>query len=94
VRFVHMLGPDGKPLAQEDSAPCAGACGAATWIPGEVIVEQVPLTIPAGLAAGRYPLAAGWYDATTFQRLPARDAAKPGGAEDIAVLPTEIVVSY
>jgi 4-amino-4-deoxy-L-arabinose transferase-like glycosyltransferase len=94
VRFVHMLGPDGKPLAQEDSLPCAGACRAPSWLPGEVLVEQAHLTIPAGLVAGQYPLAAGWYDATTFQRLPIRDATSPNAAEDVAVLPAKIVVSH
>jgi hypothetical protein len=94
VRFVHMLGPDGKPLAQEDSAPCAGACGSLSWLPGEVLVEQARLTIPTGLAAGQYPLAVGWYDSTTFRRLPVGDTTRPGTAEDVAVLPVEIVVSH
>jgi hypothetical protein len=94
VRFVHMLGPDSKPLAQEDSVPCAGACSALSWLPGEILVDQARLTIPAGLAAGQYRLAAGWYDATTFQRIPIGDATRPDTAEDVAILPSEIVVSH
>lgn len=92
VRFVHMLGADGEPLAQEDSLPCAGACNASSWLAGEYFVEQATLTIPDGLAVGRYPLAAGWYDATTFERLPVREAAAPERAEGMAVLPSVIVV--
>jgi hypothetical protein len=63
VRFVHMLGHDGKPLAQEDALPCGGACNAPSWLPGEVLIEQARLKIPETLAPGQYSLAAGWYDA-------------------------------
>jgi hypothetical protein len=94
VRFLHMLGSDGKPLAQEDSLPCAGACRAPSWLPGEVFVEQARLTVPAGLAAGQYALAVGWYDATTFQRLPVGEAATPDTAEDVAVLPNVVDVDH
>jgi len=94
VRFVHMLGPDGKPLAQEDSLPCAGACRAPSWLPGEVFVEQARLTLPAGLAPGQYPLAVGWYDAATLQRLPVSGATTPEPVENVAVLPTKIVVGH
>ena len=72
VRFLHVLGPDGRPVAQEDSPPCAGACPAPSWLPGEVLVDQARLTIPADLPAGTYPLAVGWYDAETFRRLPVK----------------------
>jgi 4-amino-4-deoxy-L-arabinose transferase-like glycosyltransferase len=92
VRFVHLLGTDGKPLAQEDKLPCAGECSAPSWLPGEVLIDQARLTIPDGLAAGKYLLAAGWYDAATFERLPVRGAATSEPDEELAILPTEIVV--
>jgi 4-amino-4-deoxy-L-arabinose transferase-like glycosyltransferase len=92
VRFVHMLGPDGKPVAQQDAPPCSGACSAPSWLPGEVLVDQASLTIPDGLASGTYRLAAGWYDATTFERLPVQGAVTPEPAEDMAVLPAVVVV--
>jgi hypothetical protein len=94
VRFVHLLGRDGKPLAQEDALLCAGACQAPSWLPGEVLVDQASLTIPAGLAPGKYPLAAGWYDASTLRRLPVTGENAPDAAEDLAILPTEIVVRH
>lgn len=80
VRFVHLLGADGKPLAQHDSAPCEGECPSSSWITGEVLTDTVALTIPEDAPAGSYSLAVGWYDGETLQRLEARDA--PG-----AVLP-------
>lgn len=72
TRFIHVLGPDGRPVAQVDGAPCGGECPAMSWLAGEVLVEQARLVIPADLAAGDYPLAIGWYDARTFQRLPVK----------------------
>jgi hypothetical protein len=92
VRFLHVLGPDGRPVAQEDRQPCAGACPAPSWLPGEVLTDQARLTLPADLPAGTYPLAVGWYDAETFRRLPVSGGA-PGGAEDLALLPVAVVVT-
>jgi hypothetical protein len=92
VRFLHVLGPDGRPVAQEDSQPCAGACPAPSWLPGEVLVDQARVVIPPDLPAGTYPLAVGWYDAETFRRLPVKGAA-PVGAEDLALLPVTVVVT-
>jgi len=74
VRFVHLLGADGKPLAQHDSAPCEGECPSSSWIAGEVLTDTVTLAIPEDAPAGSYSLAAGWYDGETLQRLEAHDA--------------------
>ncbi len=74
VRFVHLLGTDGSPLAQHDSAPCGGACPSSSWLAGEVLTDTVALTIPDEVPAGTYSLAVGWYDGETLQRLEARDA--------------------
>ena len=92
VRFVHVLGPDGLPVAQRDSAPCEGACPAPSWLPGEVLVEQVRFTIPEDIAAGSYPLAVGWYSAATLKRLTALDEAGQKIASDLATLPVRLVV--
>ncbi len=94
VRFVHVLGQDGRPVAQADGRPCSGGCPTASWLPGEVVVDPVELAIPAGLPAGTYPLATGWYDpaAPGMPRLP---AASPAGArlpDDLAQLPARLEV--
>ncbi len=74
VRFVHLLGADGKPVAQHDSVPCEGECPASSWIAGEVLTDTVQLTVPRGALSGTYTLAVGWYDGETLQRLEADDA--------------------
>ncbi len=87
VRFVHVLGADGRPVAQEDSRPCAGACPTPSWLPGEVLVEQAQLTLGNDLPAATYRIAVGWYDSETFRRLPIDDAG------DLAILPVMLAVT-
>jgi hypothetical protein len=96
VRFLHMLGPDGRPVAQEDRPPCDGACAAPSWLPGEIVVDQARLAIPSGLPPGDYPLAVGWYDPATFRRLPAEGsgAAGPATAADALPLVISVVVTH
>ena len=92
VRFLHVLGPDGRPVAQEDSQPVRRRVPAPSWLPGEVLVDQARLTIPADLPAGTYPLAVGWYDAETFRRLPVKGGS-PADTEGVALLPLTLVVT-
>jgi hypothetical protein len=96
VRFLHMLGPDGRPVAQEDRPPCDGACAAPSWLPGEIVADQARLAIPSGLPPGDYPLAVGWYDPATFRRLPAEGsgAAGPATAADALPLVISVVVTH
>ncbi len=100
ARFVHVLGSDGRPVTQRAGVPCAGqvtplpdaACPAASWIGGEVLIDRVEIEIPATLPPGRYPLATGWYDAATLQRIPARNAQGEAAPDDLFRLPVELVV--
>jgi hypothetical protein len=71
--FLHLVGADGRPLAQADGLPCGGGCPTAGWPEGQWIVDRHRLSLPDGLAAGRYWLLAGLYDATSGQRLTGAD---------------------
>jgi hypothetical protein len=79
VRFVHLLGADGRPLAQADGIACAGACPADTWVAGEVLEDDVNLLVGLDTPPGEYTLAVGWYDGETLQRLDVQggDGATP-----------------
>jgi hypothetical protein len=93
VRFVHLLGSDGRLAAQEDMVPCAGACPASSWLEDEVLVEEARLVLPDDLPAGSYSLAMGWYDARTFERLSATDASGGLLTDDLLILPLQVVVA-
>ncbi len=68
--FVHILGPDGRVLAQEDHVPSRPTD---TWIAGEVVQDVYTLTVPAeAIQGGQLVLAIGLYDALAagMPRLP------------------------
>jgi len=94
VRFVHLLGADGRPLAQQDSVPCRATCPALSWLRDEILVDEAELLLPADLAAGSYRLAIGWYDASTpWKRLSAVDAEGQPLQDDLFLLPVTVVVA-
>ncbi len=93
VRFVHLLGPDGRLAAQQDSVPCQGGCPSSSWLPGEILLDPVELALPADLPAGSYTLAVGWYDtAAPAQRLAALDGWGQPLADDALLLPLRVVI--
>jgi len=68
--FVHLLGPDGKVVAQHDGLPADGEIPTADWAVGEVVSDR-HLVEFQGLPGGEYRLVAGMYKTTTGERLPA-----------------------
>jgi hypothetical protein len=93
VRFVHALGPDGNPVAQHDATPCGGSCPAPSWRPGEVLTDPVNIVIPADAPPGEYPLAVGWFESASGERLPTYDAAGARLPGDVLPLPLRIVIA-
>ncbi|MCA9968622.1 MAG: hypothetical protein KC425_00320, partial [Anaerolineales bacterium] len=88
--FVHVIGPDGMNVAQSDQWP--GGLPSVTWAPGQVIVDEVRIDVPADLAPGVYPLGVGVYRMADGGRLAAVDAAGAAVVDDRYVLPVELVV--
>ena len=92
VRFVHVLGPDGRPVSQSDGVPCNGDCVSASWLAGEVLIDEIRVQIPIDLPPGSYPLGVGWYNSATLERLPARDANGQPLADNLMILPLTVDV--
>ncbi len=74
--FVHLLDASGQVIAQADPLAGLGA-GPETkdyftsqWDPGELILDDVAITIPPDAPPGPYQLAFGLYDGETLERLP------------------------
>lgn len=90
--FVHLFDPATERIAaQLDSPPRGGAYPTSQWAPGEVVSDEIALSL-AGVPAGSYRLAVGLYGPGDAPRLPAR---LPGGTSlplDRYVLDEEIVV--
>jgi mannosyltransferase len=78
--FVHVRGPDGRPVAQTDREPVGWRRPTSTWRPGEVISDRYGVWLPPDLPPGRYPLVLGFYD-PEGRRLPAFLRGQPIGEE-------------
>ncbi len=66
VSFAHLLSADGYYLAGWDGLTAPATC----WQPGDVIIQNYAIPLPADLPPGRYQIEVGWYDAETVQRWP------------------------
>ena len=72
--FVHLTDEEGRIVAQHDGPPAGGTLRTNLWVPGEIIVDPHPLSIPDDVAGGTYTLRLGLYDPRTMQRLQAAAA--------------------
>ena len=59
--FLHLLGPDGALAAQSDGIPANWTRPTTGWLPGEVVLDERTLLIPADTEQGAYRLQAGMY---------------------------------
>lgn len=70
--FVHLVGPNGEPLGQQDREPGWGSYRTSTWQPGDLIVDRfTPVLDPS--AVGPVVVEVGWYDPAGGERLPVGD---------------------
>ena len=72
--FLHLRDAGGQTRAQYDGLLARGAFPTTRWRPGDRVVEQYELALPADLPPGTYRLVAGLYELSTLVRLPARSA--------------------
>ncbi len=69
--FLHLIGPDGLPLAQRDSEPGGGLQLTTDWQPNQTIIDNHGLFIPVTVPQNQYTILLGLYDLTTpATRLP------------------------
>jgi hypothetical protein len=71
--FVHVLGQNGLPVAQQDNEPVNGTYPTTRWQRGEQIVDPYAFSLPADLAPGEYRVEVGLYRVADLTRLPVLD---------------------
>lgn len=72
--FVHVLDMAGQNVvAQRDAEPQDGQAPTPSWVDGEIVDDEYAITLPAGLAAGDYPVEVGVYDPRSGDRLLVND---------------------
>jgi hypothetical protein len=72
--FVHVLGDNGLPVAQQDNEPLNGTYPTTRWQPGERVSDRYAIDLPAGLPPGEYAVEVGLYRISDLTRLPVLDA--------------------
>jgi hypothetical protein len=71
--FVHVLGPQGLPIAQQDNEPVNGTYPTTRWQRGERISDPYVFPLPDDLPPGEYQVEVGLYRPGDFSRLPIVD---------------------
>jgi hypothetical protein len=67
--FIHLIGADGRLVAQSDRAPEGGFYPTSAWGVREWVADTYELTAPAAVPAGDYSFVVGWYQPETNERL-------------------------
>lgn len=67
--FVHVVDSAGRIVAQNDGQPAGNKFPTSAWLPGEMVNDQVAVTLPKTLPPGPYHIQVGLYDLKTGQRL-------------------------
>lgn len=73
--FTHLLDAKGKQVSGKDCEPGCGTFPTDTWTPGELIVSEYQIPIPANLPDGEYTMEVGLYNWRTGKRLPLKGSS-------------------
>jgi hypothetical protein len=84
--FVHVVDGGGKIIAQVDDRPRQGRYPTSQWAPGETIVDEYQLPLPAGKAPDGYQIRLGMYYPDSGIRLLVLDGASNQPAPDFVSL--------
>jgi hypothetical protein len=86
VRFLQLHSPEHGMAAQNDSQPAGGRNPTWAWAPGEVVADQVVLTIAPDAAPGDYSLLMGFYRPDGGERLPVEDDRGNAAPDQVLLL--------
>jgi|GEM_PF-1191431 len=71
--FVHVLGSNGLPVAQQDNEPLNGTYPTTRWTRGERVADPYAFNLPVDLSPGEYQVEVGLYRLADLGRLPVLD---------------------
>ena len=84
--FIHMVAPDGRIWAQDDSLLEHGGVLTSAWEVGQLVPGQYRLDVPLNAPPGEYSLYVGLYYWETGQRLPVGNDSGQGRTDDAVLL--------
>jgi hypothetical protein len=88
--FVHVLGRDGLPVAQQDNEPVNGTYPTTRWQVGERVLDSYAIPLPSGLGAGDYQVEVGLYRLSDLSRLPVVGEGQAAVDDKIYLAPVQI----
>jgi hypothetical protein len=90
--FVHLTDAEvTRQPAQHDGDPGGGFTPTTRWLPGELVPDTQPLTLPDNLPPGRYHIWAGMYEYPTGRNLEVLAAEAPTDGKRVLVADIEVV---
>jgi hypothetical protein len=90
--FLHLVDAQGNIVAQHDRVPgLRGTQPTTSWLPNEIILDPVDLSLPADLPAGDYTLRLGLYLPPDGPRLFIVDEAEQPTADFVEVGQVQVV---
>ena len=84
--FTHVIDGEGRVWGQQDNAPQQGQAPTTGWLPGEVVVDEYTMPVPAQTPPGSYTIEVGMYDPATGQRL-----GTSGGEDRVLLAQVKVV---
>jgi hypothetical protein len=75
--FVHVVNEEGVIVGQADIRPRRGTYPTVIWDAGEIVPDEVTVSLPSDLPAGRYDVYIGWYTLPSGERLAALVDGEP-----------------
>jgi 4-amino-4-deoxy-L-arabinose transferase-like glycosyltransferase len=85
IGFVHLLGPEGGLVTQDDHELGRDFYSTVSWLPGEVIREKFVLALPNDMAVGDYELRAGVYPIYRPNRLAVQASDVPSQNDEVTL---------
>jgi len=73
--FLHLTDEHGRVVSQSDGEPAAWRRPTTGWLPGEVVLDERQLHLPADSSPGIYVLSCGLYDVASGRRLISSEGA-------------------
>ena len=88
--FVHLVDAAGNVVARQDQTPGPDFQPSALWLPGNTVLDEFRLHIPASAMSAVVWPTVGLYDAETIERLPVLDE-NAGGGDAVQLKPVKVI---
>jgi hypothetical protein len=89
--FVHLMDSNGHLAAQHDAEPDRWGYPTSQWVPGALVRDVHPLSIPPDILPGTYYIQTGMYLEETLERLPVSDSSEPSRDNIVMVGTVEVL---